>query len=89
MNYFIEYDEHTNPACFTVCEGKDCTNTNCQRHMNNNKDIYSQARLQLDYENYKKTLDKQEEVCQNTKCQEGTGILKKFQKPLDKTKLMR
>ena len=41
MNYFIEYNENTNPACFTVCEGKDCTNTNCQRHMNNNKDIYS------------------------------------------------
>ena len=54
MNYFIEYNENTNPACFTVCEGKDCTNTNCQRHMNNNKDIYSQARLQLDCENYKK-----------------------------------
>lgn len=89
MNYFIEYDENTNPACFTTCEGKDCTNTNCQRHMNNNKDIYSQARLQLDCEKYEKTLDKQEEVCQNTKCQEGTGILKKFQKPLDKTKLMR
>lgn len=56
MNYFIEYNENTNPACFTVCEGKDCTNTNCQRHMNNNKDIYSQARLQLDCENYKKHL---------------------------------
>ena len=55
MNYFIEYNENTNPACFTVCEGKDCTNTNCQRHMNNNKDIYSQARLQLDCENYKKS----------------------------------
>ena len=58
MNYFIEYNENTNPACFTVCDGKDCTNTNCQRHMNNNKDIYSQARLQLDCEKYEKTLDK-------------------------------
>lgn len=58
MNYFIEYDENTNPACFTMCEGKDCVYTNCQRHMNNNKDIYSQARLQLDCETYKKALDK-------------------------------
>ena len=58
MNYFIEYNENTNPACFTVCEGKDCVYTNCQRHMNNNKDIYSQARLQLDCETYKKALDK-------------------------------
>ena len=58
MDYFIEYNEHTNPMCFTVCEGKDCTNTNCQRRMSNNKDIYSQARLQLDCENYKKALDK-------------------------------
>lgn len=58
MNYFIEYDEHTNPMSLTVCEGKDCANTNCQRHMSNNKDIYSQARLQLDCENYKKALDK-------------------------------
>ena len=55
MNYFIEYDEHTNPMGFTTCEGQDCTHTNCQRHMNNNKDIYSQARLQLDCENYKKS----------------------------------
>ena len=80
MNYFIEYDEHTNPMGFTTCEGKDCTHTNCQRHVNNNKDIYSQARLQLDCEKYEKALDKQEEVCQNTKCQEGTGILKKVSK---------
>ena len=58
MNYFIEYDENTNPACFTMCEGKDCVYTDCQRHMNNNKDIYSQARLQLDCETYKKALDK-------------------------------
>ena len=55
MNYFIEYDEHTNPMCFTTCDGKDCTHTNCQRHMNNNKDIYSQARLQFDCKNYKKS----------------------------------
>ena len=55
MNYFIEYNENTKPTCFTVCEGKDCVYTNCQRHMNNNKDIYSQARLQLDCENYKKS----------------------------------
>lgn len=59
MNYFIEYDEHTNPMCFTVCEGKDCVHINCQRHISNNKDIYSQARLQLDCEKYEKALDKQ------------------------------
>ena len=58
MNYFIEYDEHTNPMCFTTCEGKDCTHINCQRHIINNKDIYSQARLQLDCEKYEKALDK-------------------------------
>ena len=58
MNYFSEYNENTNPACFTVCEGKDCTHINCQRHISNNKDIHSQARLQLDCEKYEKALDK-------------------------------
>ena len=48
MNYFIEYDEHTNPACFTVCEGKDCTNQNRDRHNNNKKDIYSKSKLHSD-----------------------------------------
>ena len=77
MNYFIEYDEHTNPACFTTCEGKDCTHINCQRHISNNKDIYSQARLQLDCEKYEKTLGK---ISQYVIVYESFEIYKKFRK---------